>query len=264
MKERMTGRSKTGSSARWGTALKVLGLLICCAPFASADYVYDEAVDGDLPHPNAAFVIPFDGVPKPGQRIFNVAIQGREVRMQRSNWVDGGENLGLRLHAPVSRWYRAYRGDFPLLQIILPVTYLTDDGVVSLAVDQAVVRSVPLPVDATFDPAVLLSEEGQHLLVGFALLPDGAVLAPYVRAFHGNVNDPFGPAGTRNDELEEWMLSVVDALWFANLGPTGLDEPVDLVMSVSDTMGGVEARLWAPNRETEAWLVETYRQGGPR
>jgi len=71
MKVRMTGRSRTGSSARWGLALKVLGLLICCAPFASAAYVYDESVDGDLPSPSAAFIIPF-AAPNPNTIIFTM------------------------------------------------------------------------------------------------------------------------------------------------------------------------------------------------
>lgn len=71
MKEEITSRSKAGSSARGCIALTVLGLLACCAPFASAAYVYDEAVDGDLPHPNSAFVIPF-GAPNPNTIIFTI------------------------------------------------------------------------------------------------------------------------------------------------------------------------------------------------
>lgn len=44
--------------------LAAVSLLICCAEFAGADYSYDENVDGDLPHPNTAFVLPF-GTPNP-------------------------------------------------------------------------------------------------------------------------------------------------------------------------------------------------------
>ena len=55
--------NKSATARRFMT-LTALGLLVCFASLASADFVYDEAVDGDLPHPNAAFVIPF-GAPNP-------------------------------------------------------------------------------------------------------------------------------------------------------------------------------------------------------
>ena len=61
-------RSSSGTRCM---ALAALGLLILCAPFAQADYVYDESVDGDLPHPNSAFVLPF-GAPNPNTIGFTV------------------------------------------------------------------------------------------------------------------------------------------------------------------------------------------------
>ena len=64
---------KGGSSGTRCIVLTVLGLLVWCAPFAQADYVYDEAVDGDLPHPNAAFVIPF-GAPNPNTIRFTIDV----------------------------------------------------------------------------------------------------------------------------------------------------------------------------------------------
>jgi hypothetical protein len=100
------------------------------------------------------------------------------------------------------------------------------------------------------------------LLVGFDLNPDGAVIAPYVRGFHSNVLDPYGPFSQRTDELTAWMQGAVDLLWFVNLGETGLNDPVELAMSVSRTDNGVRARLWAVDRETETWLLERYGEEG--
>ncbi len=62
---------KRGSSGTRCMVLAALGLLVWCAPFAQADYVYDEAIDGDLPHPNSAFVLPF-GAPNPNTIGFTV------------------------------------------------------------------------------------------------------------------------------------------------------------------------------------------------
>jgi hypothetical protein len=55
---------KRSSSGTGCVVLAALGFLVWCAPFAQADYVYDEAIDGDLPHPNSAFILPF-GTPNP-------------------------------------------------------------------------------------------------------------------------------------------------------------------------------------------------------
>jgi hypothetical protein len=68
--------------------LAALGLLVWCAPFAQADYVYDESVDGDLPHPNSAFVLPF-GAPNPNTITFTVESGSDGWILQ----VDPGETL---------------------------------------------------------------------------------------------------------------------------------------------------------------------------
>jgi hypothetical protein len=62
---------KRSSSGTRCVVLAALGLLVWCAPFAQADYVYDESVDGDLPHPNSAFILPF-GTPNPNTIAFTV------------------------------------------------------------------------------------------------------------------------------------------------------------------------------------------------
>jgi len=48
-----------------------LGLLALTALSARAGYLYDELVDGELPHPNEAFIIPF-GTPNPNAIRFTV------------------------------------------------------------------------------------------------------------------------------------------------------------------------------------------------
>ncbi len=68
--------------------LAVLCLLVWCAPFAQAGFVYDEAVDGDLPHPNSAFMIPF-GAPNPNTIRFTVDLSSDGWILQ----VDPGESL---------------------------------------------------------------------------------------------------------------------------------------------------------------------------
>jgi len=61
------------NTARSLVTLTALGLLVCFASLASADYVYDEAIDGDLPHPDAAFVIPF-AAPNPNTIRFTLDV----------------------------------------------------------------------------------------------------------------------------------------------------------------------------------------------
>jgi hypothetical protein len=46
-------------------------MLALTALCAQAGYLYDERVDGELPHPNAAFIIPF-GTPNPNAILFTV------------------------------------------------------------------------------------------------------------------------------------------------------------------------------------------------
>ena len=55
---------KQNSNGTRLVVLAVLGLVVWCTPFAQADYAYDESVDGELPHPNSAFILPF-GTPNP-------------------------------------------------------------------------------------------------------------------------------------------------------------------------------------------------------
>jgi hypothetical protein len=67
--EGMAEMDKPDSGVRWWAMLAAFGLLVCCTAFAHADYVYDEAVDGDLPHPSEALIIPF-GSPNPDSITF--------------------------------------------------------------------------------------------------------------------------------------------------------------------------------------------------
>lgn len=98
---------KKSASARGFVTLAVLGLLVCFASLAQADYVYDEAIDGDLPHPNAAFVIPF-GAPNPNTIRF-------ELDLYSDGWIvdigPGGtlESFTLTGFTPVDP---AYTGTF--------------------------------------------------------------------------------------------------------------------------------------------------------
>lgn len=71
MKTGTVGNSKSDWDARSALALAAVGLILFCAPLASAEYEYDEAVDGDLPHPSSAFVIPF-GPPNPNTITFTI------------------------------------------------------------------------------------------------------------------------------------------------------------------------------------------------
>lgn len=69
-------------------ALAACGLLVWCAPVARADFAYDESVDGDLPHPNSAYVLPF-GTPNPNSIRFTVDLGSDGWILQ----VDPGETL---------------------------------------------------------------------------------------------------------------------------------------------------------------------------
>jgi len=79
---------KRSSSGTRCMVLAALGFLVWCAPFAQADYVYDEAIDGDLPHPNSAFILPF-GTPNPNTVRFT-SDQGSDGWILQ---VDPGETL---------------------------------------------------------------------------------------------------------------------------------------------------------------------------
>ena len=79
---------KQSSSGTGLVVLAVLGLVIWCAPFAQADYAYDESVDGDLPHPNSAFILPF-GTPDPNTIRFTLDVSSDGWILQ----VDPGETL---------------------------------------------------------------------------------------------------------------------------------------------------------------------------
>ena len=135
MKERMTGSSKTGSSARWGTVLGVLSLLIFCAPLASAAYVYDEAVDGDLPHPNSAFVIPFEA-PNPNTIIFTMDLYS-------DGWIidigpsDTLESFTLTDFSPLTPGYTAtfHMHDGPLVTDPVLGTMYASFGIELLGID---------------------------------------------------------------------------------------------------------------------------------
>ncbi len=79
---------KRSSSGTRCVMLAALGLLVWCVPFARAYYVYDEAIDGDLPHPNSAFILPF-GTPNPNTIGFTVDETSDAWILQ----VDPGETL---------------------------------------------------------------------------------------------------------------------------------------------------------------------------
>lgn len=79
---------KRDSSGTRCIVLAALGFIVWCAPFAQAEYVYDESVDGDLPHPNSAFVLPF-GAPNPNTITFTVDLASDGWILQ----VDPGETL---------------------------------------------------------------------------------------------------------------------------------------------------------------------------
>jgi hypothetical protein len=68
--------------------LAVLGLVVWCATLAQAGFAYDEATDGDLPHPNSAFILPF-GTPNPNTIRFTMDVYSDGWILQ----VDHGETL---------------------------------------------------------------------------------------------------------------------------------------------------------------------------
>jgi hypothetical protein len=65
-----------------------IGVALVCVSPASAGYSYDEQVDGDLPHPNSAFLIPF-GTPNPNTIAFTLDVSSDGWILQ----VDAGETL---------------------------------------------------------------------------------------------------------------------------------------------------------------------------
>ncbi len=79
---------KRSSSGTRYVMLAALGLLVWSAPLAQAGYVYDEAIHGDLPHPNSAFILPF-GTPNPNTIGFTVDETSDAWILQ----VDPGETL---------------------------------------------------------------------------------------------------------------------------------------------------------------------------
>ena len=79
---------KRSSSGTRCVVLAVLGLVVWCASLTHAGFTYNETVDGDLPHPNSAFVIPF-GAPNPNSIRFTVDLSSDGWILQ----VDPGESL---------------------------------------------------------------------------------------------------------------------------------------------------------------------------
>jgi len=78
------------SSYRAGAVAFVVSacLLALTAASASAGYLYDERLEGELPHPNSAFMIPF-GAPNPNAILFTIDLGSDGWILQ----VDPGETL---------------------------------------------------------------------------------------------------------------------------------------------------------------------------
>lgn len=70
------------------TVLAALCLVVWCAALAQAGFAYNESTDGDLPHPNSAFILPF-GTPDPNTIRFTMDIGSDGWILQ----VDPGETL---------------------------------------------------------------------------------------------------------------------------------------------------------------------------
>ena len=64
MKTKKISHSKSTWKPKAICGLVAMVFLLGYASWASAAHVYDEALHGDLPHPNKAYVIPF-GAPNP-------------------------------------------------------------------------------------------------------------------------------------------------------------------------------------------------------
>lgn len=77
------------SAAAGLAALCAIAFLAWGASDAIAGFEYDEAVDGDLPHPNSAFLLPF-GTPNPNSIRLTVASEDSDGWVLQ---VDPGETL---------------------------------------------------------------------------------------------------------------------------------------------------------------------------
>ena len=70
------------------TAVATVALVVLCSALAQAGCLYDERIEGELPHPNAAFIIAF-GTPNPNAILFTMDLDSDGWILQ----VDPGETL---------------------------------------------------------------------------------------------------------------------------------------------------------------------------